>query len=849
MVIDEHALQNNPLFQAALEIARLFPVFPVHTQFDGSCSCGKPDCEHIAKHPLTAHGHKDATQDIAKLKQWWTEAPPANIGVATGNGLLVLDADIDGDGEASLSALEAEHGELPKGTPTVRTGSGGRQIYLAYDPARATLKSRNRWRSGLDIRADGGYVIAPPSLHKSGKRYQYLVPFITPIALAPEWLVKLLQTPEAFADSQIRTAPTNDKQKTGIRLVVQADSDLRSHPGVSEGERNATLCHLIGVHLDRGDAHDDIEAWARAWAKRCSPAYSEDNAAKTLDALWRKHHRNGSAQAASVKVCVSQPDENLPPLPPPKQKPVLSPEALHGIIGEVVQAWTPHTEADPVALLLNCLVAFGSCVGRRAFFRVRETKHHTNLFAVAVGKSAHGRKGEALDIALSMFDETWRKDCITHGLSSGEELLWCVRDEQQKFKEGGFEVIDPGVSDKRLLVIESEFAQTLRILRREGNTLSPIIRNAWDRGDLRSMTKNSPLKATDGHVSILANITNKEFEKSLSDTEAYNGFGNRFLYAGVERSQLLPDGGEHVDMTPQKQLIAKAVAKAKGIGEMKRSPEAASLWRELYPLLAQERPGLYGAMTSRGEGQTLRLSMVYALIDGVPIIGVDHLQAAYAVWRYCEESARLIFGESDAGNALAWTIHKSIVASAGISRTEISQALGGHSPAHAIADALAWLRDNGMAHCMIDAASSARRKPERWYPGKVTANLGTCEVSLPTISNESANSQVRGDDRQTQDSGMNSQIRSSDGCEAVVAPIALSTLPADAPTTASTHTDEVIHAISGVPPHLRPWKPDPAWYAEYLKAQEKRKQEEKERMGSGDPIDEDHDFLPELRAM
>jgi len=102
---------------------------------------------------------------------------------------------------------------------------------------------------------------------------------------------------------------------------------------------------------------------------------------------------------------------------------------------------------------------------------------------------------------------------------------------------------DAGIADKRLLLVESEFAGTLRVLGREGNTLSPILRRAWDRGDLRSLTKNSPAVATDAHVSIIGHVVAEELRRHMTATEAAGGFGNRLLWVCARRSKCLPEGG------------------------------------------------------------------------------------------------------------------------------------------------------------------------------------------------------------------------------------------------------------------------------------------------------------------
>lgn len=131
-----------------------------------------------------------------------------------------------------------------------------------------------------------------------------------------------------------------------------------------------------------------------------------------------------------------------------------------------------------------------------------------------MGDSSRGRKGTSLGQTLTLWpaDDPWRSRCIANGLSSGEGLKWAVRDPvevlepvKEKGKILGYQSVikDHGVEDKRLLVVESEFAQTLKVAKREGNTLSPVIRQAWDTGTLRTLTRNDPTVATDAHISIL----------------------------------------------------------------------------------------------------------------------------------------------------------------------------------------------------------------------------------------------------------------------------------------------------------------------------------------------------------
>lgn len=179
--------------------------------------------------------------------------------------------------------------------------------------------------------------------------------------------------------------------------------------------------------------------------------------------------------------------------------PNLSEKALYGLAGEIVRIIEPHTEADNVALLVQLLAGFGSLIGKSAYFRAEADFHYTKLFLVLVGASSKGRKGTSLGYIkrlLIRVDESF-SECMQDGLSSGEGIIFHVRDKitkQSPIREKGRivdyqeEIIDEGAKEKRLFIIEPEFARVLKVMQREGNTLSSIIRQAWDSDRLRVMT-------------------------------------------------------------------------------------------------------------------------------------------------------------------------------------------------------------------------------------------------------------------------------------------------------------------------------------------------------------------------
>lgn len=160
--------------EAALGYARRgWPVFPLYQPGEnGQCSCGNPKCPSPAKHPRVRHGVLEATTSEARIQQWWTQWREANIAIATGrkSGIIVLDVDPRHGGDKSLAELEAKYGAFTK-TLECSTGGGGRHLYFAAPEL--PLKNKVGVLPGLDLRADGGYVVAPPSTHISGGLYRW----------------------------------------------------------------------------------------------------------------------------------------------------------------------------------------------------------------------------------------------------------------------------------------------------------------------------------------------------------------------------------------------------------------------------------------------------------------------------------------------------------------------------------------------------------------------------------------------------------------------------------------------------------------------------------------------------
>jgi hypothetical protein len=400
-------------------------------------------------------------------------------------------------------------------------------------------------------------------------------------------------------------------------------------------------------------------------------------------------------------------------------QPMLAQEARYGLAGDVLAAIEPHTEADPVAVLINLLIDFGNAAGRSPHVNVGPDRHGLNLNAVIVGKSSKARKGMSTNAVKNLMrsaDSFWTEDRVMSGLSTGEGLISAVRDRvTSENKNGELVVVDEGVFDKRLLAIESEFARPLKLMTREGNILSIIIRQGWDGDTLQTLTRNSPLKATDPHISIIGHTTVQEVLRLLSETDTSNGFANRFLWLLVKRSQALPFGGEwsKVDTAALVKRLSEALVFARSAGELSWGESAREIWESVYEELSEGEPGLFGAATSRAEAQALRLSAIYAVMDRSQTIEADHLLAGLAVWEYAEQSARRIFGDAT-GDPVADKIMEALKNKPeGLTRTEIRNLFSRHRSSTRIDQALGYLQNS--ERVQSESQATGGRPVERWF--------------------------------------------------------------------------------------------------------------------------------------
>lgn len=342
---------------------------------------------------------------------------------------------------------------------------------------------------------------------------------------------------------------------------------------------------------------------------------------------------------------------------------------LPPLVRAIVDAACASSEAHPVAVAANVIAWFGAAVGRVPFQRIGDQRVHCRPFVIVCGKSGKARKGTAETTAREVFRragavlrrQSGTKDVLRFhdgGLSTGEGLAWAIRDPVEGDEKG--KGADEGVIDKRLVVVEPEFANVLAQVKREGNTLSATLRNLWDGRDLEPLTKTSQTRASHPHVVVIGHITGFELRIKASDNDAANGLLNRFILVHVHRPKLVP----LPEPTPEPLLDELAAALAATIDyatkgdphqrdkhEVVMTPEAKDAWRELYPAITRDRDGKAGSLMARSEVYARMLAMIFALMDCRSEIEPCDIFAAMAWVDYWAASVAYVFHGEDEGEA------------------------------------------------------------------------------------------------------------------------------------------------------------------------------------------------------
>ena len=304
------------LLATALEFAEKgIAVLPCHNPCqDGHCSCRRGDCRSVGKHPRTPNGLTAATIDTDVIRRWWGQWPNANLAARTGADSGVFVIDVDADGFDALEAFAATHG-TPNWCPdtwTVRTGNLGAHLYFHHPGVgRKVRTTAGVIAPGVDVRGDGGYAVLPPSLHTSGRRYEWLeglAPDGIDLAAAPPWLL----------------GSVVDVGTTVVRSSRPARDGSSPSDPIEAGRRNATLTSLAGTMRQRGFGEAAIEAALMEENQaRCAPPLDDDEVSRIARSVGRyppgqlfipDHHggrRNQTLHVGGIELTVKQRGSHL----------------------------------------------------------------------------------------------------------------------------------------------------------------------------------------------------------------------------------------------------------------------------------------------------------------------------------------------------------------------------------------------------------------------------------------------------------------------------------------------------------------------------------------------------------
>lgn len=350
-------------------------------------------------------------------------------------------------------------------------------------------------------------------------------------------------------------------------------------------------------------------------------------------------------------------DANLPPPTPDLEA------MLYGLVGDIARAGSSQSEANPVAIGLNTLAYVSAMVGRDIYLPIGDRPHHANLYACHVGRTSEGRKGDALALPrrLHKLIKKAQPDGLlgqvyNGGLSTAEGLILLIHDGFGSGKNR-----EPAIPDKRLLIEEEEFGDTLAKFKRSGNTLSTTLRKGWDGQTLAPAVKNKKIGAKDPHLALAVGVTPRDLKDLMGSGEIANGFANRFIIIWAERTGFIARPQPLADDLLQAlaDRLTEVIAFAKGAypdenngkdtRAMQMTEAAEALYTTLYEgrLNAPEACPVWDQLLQRRAPTLLRLAMLFALTDLTLTIDIPHLNAALAWVSYWEASVRFIFARHD----------------------------------------------------------------------------------------------------------------------------------------------------------------------------------------------------------
>ena len=608
---DDGRVRDLALETALVYASRGWPVFPVHTPTGAECSCGKPNCEHAGKHPRTKHGFHDATTDQTTIQRWWTRWPDANIGIATGaaSGLVVLDVDPRHGGDETLADLERKHGSLPN-TVECLTGGGGRHIYFAHPGGQ--VKSRTI-APGVDVKADGGYIVAPPSVHASGRRYEWEVssrPDDTLVA-PPKWLLTMVRRRDRRPEPATPDAPEY----------------------IPKHQRDNTLTSLAGTMRRRGMSEETICAALLAENRaRCRPPLPPKDVRKIARSVSRY------APAPSVRVEQTSDRNATRSSLPAKPDAISFPEkAFLGWAGDLARLYSRCTEAPMSFYFMAALTCLGNLICRKITLD-SVIGPQPRLYTVILGESGDDRKSTSIRLIVEFFLEALGPEAfgVCHGVGSAEGLA----DELSRHAE--------------VLLVLDEFKTFVNKAQIQSSVLLPCANSLFESNRYHSATRHHRIALEDVHLSLLAACTKDTYSTIFGRAFTDIGFINRLflvLDSANRRFHLPPQipEAEKTELHSRLQESIRWVDSLCGGTEpypMRLTPEADAIFRQWYERLPQS------VFAKRLDTYGHRLMPLLAVSMGAREVDEQVAEATVAMLDY-EFAVRRIADPVDAESKIA----------------------------------------------------------------------------------------------------------------------------------------------------------------------------------------------------
>lgn len=355
------------------------------------------------------------------------------------------------------------------------------------------------------------------------------------------------------------------------------------------------------------------------------------------------HNQDDPERKQPEVSMVDEVDSPLPRMPSLQDK-----YPFYGLLGDILRVIMPGTEADEMAISSHLMAALANVIGRRPYFKDGKTEHYLTLNIAVAAMSCHARKTSALEVALKLLrtiDPSWERNCRTVLPWADANIIAGIRALART--RGNRSTRSSSVTKNgRLLVLADNFGRILVATGHPDNTLSPVLRRLWSKGNGKTTVDGEEVRVANAHVGFVGHFNLDSSISRLRRGARKNGLASLFLWFFVRRSKCVPySRWPTAKLEPLVLRLKKVVAFARTVDEMKRSHKAETLWADLHARLTpqpSQHPGL-APLKKHAPTHVMRLACVFALMDMSATVKTQHLRAAMKMWAFVDESIDFIF--------------------------------------------------------------------------------------------------------------------------------------------------------------------------------------------------------------